>query len=83
MGARDKLNWACFNGALLIAGCAGLVTGSWAIFWIALIVALGIGCYDGDIRPTPGRRSKCVLSAAVKKTDAPSAGGRVLQAGWR
>jgi hypothetical protein len=56
MGARDKLNWACFNGALLIAGCAGVMTGSWAIFWLALIIALGIGCYDGDIRPTPGRR---------------------------
>jgi hypothetical protein len=54
MGARDKLNWACVNGALLLAGCAGLMTGSWAVFWIALIVAIAIGLCGGDIRPTPG-----------------------------
>jgi hypothetical protein len=54
MGARDKLNWACVNGALLIAGCAGLVTSSWGMFWIVLIVIIVIGCCCGDIRPTPG-----------------------------
>jgi hypothetical protein len=54
MGARDKLNWACLNGALLFAGCAGVMTHSWGVFCIALIVAIAIGCAGGDIRPTPG-----------------------------
>jgi hypothetical protein len=53
MGARNKLNGAAVNGALLFAGCAGLVTGSWFVFWIALIVVIGIGCMAGDIRLTP------------------------------
>jgi hypothetical protein len=56
VGARDKLNWACFNGALLFAGCAGVLTGSWAIFWITLIIVICLGCYSDDIRPTPRHR---------------------------
>jgi hypothetical protein len=54
MGARDKLNWASVNGAILFAGCAGLMTGSWAVFWVVLIVVIVIGLCGGNIRPTPG-----------------------------
>jgi hypothetical protein len=59
MGARNKLNWACINGALLVAGCAGLMTHSWGVFWVALIVAIAIGCAGGDIRPTPSGGGGC------------------------
>jgi 1,4-dihydroxy-2-naphthoate octaprenyltransferase len=49
--ARKKLNVAYFNGSLLVAVLLGLIAGSWAVFWAALVVTLIGGVYGGDIRP--------------------------------
>jgi hypothetical protein len=50
MGAKRKLNAAHFNGAMIIAGLLGGVTGSWEVFLIAF-VALMIGAIvAGDVR---------------------------------
>jgi hypothetical protein len=54
--ARTKLNIAYLNGSLLVSALFGLVSGSWAVFWIALAVTIGGGVYGGEIRPTSGRR---------------------------
>ena len=50
MGARQKLNEAYVNGALIIAGIAGLVTESWTVFIIAAAVLIGASTYSGGIR---------------------------------
>ncbi len=57
MGARQKLNAAYFNGCLIVAALVGLVGKSWALFWLALIVTVGLSCHSGEIRhrPDPGR----------------------------
>ena len=52
MGARQKLNHAHVNGALIAAGVLGLVTGSWTIFIVAGAVLIGTAICGGDIRPT-------------------------------
>jgi hypothetical protein len=54
MGAREKLNGAFFNGALFLAGVAGLLTRSWAVFLLTFIVAIVLACCGDDIRPTAG-----------------------------
>lgn len=51
MGARQKLNRAHFNGALLCAAGAGIVTQSGFVFTIALIACMCWNYYDGGIRP--------------------------------
>jgi hypothetical protein len=51
MSARKKLNSIHVTGALVVAGIAGLATGSWAVFLIGAAVLLGLGCYSGNIRP--------------------------------
>lgn len=51
MGARQKLNQAYLNGALIIATIAGLATRSWAVFWIIGISVAVCGFYAGNIRP--------------------------------
>jgi hypothetical protein len=56
MGARQKLNIAFINGALLIGAVAGLVFKSWAVFVVAAVVLIGGAIYCGDVRPGPGRR---------------------------
>jgi hypothetical protein len=56
LNARQKLNSAYINGALIIAGLVGLGTGSWAVFFLLLGVLLAIALADGGIRPTPRRR---------------------------
>ena len=53
MGARQKLNQAHVNGALIVAGIAGLLTGSWAIFFIAAAALIGAATYNGGIRTKP------------------------------
>jgi hypothetical protein len=50
MGARSKLNGAYLNGALLIAGLVGGVTGSWALFGVALAGLLVSDIVSGSIR---------------------------------
>ena len=56
MGARRKLNHAFFTGSVLLAGIAGALAQSWAVFFTALGVLLLSNIYLGEIRP--GRRGK-------------------------
>jgi hypothetical protein len=50
MNAREKLNVAHFAGAVIIAGIAASVIGSWIVFWIVLILLIAIQLDQGDIR---------------------------------
>jgi hypothetical protein len=50
MGAKRKLNGANVCGTFLVAGLLGWVTGSVAVFLIALAVLLAVSYYAGDIR---------------------------------
>ncbi len=50
MGARQKLNQAHLNGALVIAAVIGVATQSWTVFWIAAAIAAGSSLHSGDIR---------------------------------
>jgi hypothetical protein len=56
MGARQKLNTAYGLGSLFVASLVGLVTQSWVVFVIALLVAIGCNFYLGEIRPKGPRR---------------------------
>jgi hypothetical protein len=53
--ARKRLNIAHFNGCLLVAVLFGLIAGSWAVFWVALVVTLFFGVYRGEIRLVAGK----------------------------
>jgi hypothetical protein len=50
MGAKQKLNVAVFNGALVFAGLAGLLTQSWTVFAVVLALMVGAAFLAGDIR---------------------------------
>jgi hypothetical protein len=50
MGARDKLNQAYINGAMIAGTVLGIVTESWSIFWIAVIYCLASSIYTSEIR---------------------------------
>ena len=56
MGARQKLNHAFFTGSVLLAGAAGALAQSWAVFFVALGVLLLSNLYLREIRP--GRRGR-------------------------
>lgn len=56
MGARTKLNQAFFNGSLLLACAAGVVTGSWLAFGLALAALVAVHVLAGEIRPRQRRR---------------------------
>jgi hypothetical protein len=56
MGARQKLNQAYLNDALILAAVAGAATGSWAVFWLAAVFAAGSSLYGGNIRLHSGRK---------------------------
>ena len=56
MGARHKLNQAHLLGAVAIAAIVGLLTESWAAFFIAVAVLVGGSIYAGDIRFDSRRR---------------------------
>lgn len=51
MNARNKLNIAYLNGAVIVAGIAGLLTQSWAIFGVVLVGLLIGNVITGAIRP--------------------------------
>jgi len=55
MNARQKLNGAYVNGSMLMASVAGLLSGSWVIFLVALAALLAGNVCIGAIRP---RRQK-------------------------
>jgi hypothetical protein len=57
MGARDKLNQAYINGAMITGTVLGIVAESWSIFWIAVIYCLASSIHVGEIRFT-GRGRK-------------------------
>ena len=50
MAARQKLNGAFVGGSLVIAGIAGFMTQSFAVFLIGAIVLIALNFYTGDIR---------------------------------
>jgi len=56
MGARKKLNGAYLTGSLLVAGAAGLATGSLVVFMVALAALVVINFVDGNIRPRSRRK---------------------------
>jgi hypothetical protein len=56
MGAREKLNQAYLNGAIVVAAIVGLVAQSWTLFWIAVAYVIASSIYGGGIRPKPGRQ---------------------------
>ena len=60
MGARQKLNAAYFHGCLIVSGLVGLVSQSWTLFGLALIVSLALCCHSGEIRhrPSSGRMGR-------------------------
>jgi hypothetical protein len=48
--ARDKLNVAYFNGAVLIAAIFGAIAGSWLVFFLVLGLLVVGGLMAGNIR---------------------------------
>jgi hypothetical protein len=50
MGAKQKLNVAVFNGAIVFAGLAGLLTKSWTVFAVVLALMVAAAYLAGDIR---------------------------------
>ena len=48
--AKNKLNQAHYNGALVLAGIVGLGSGSFLVFFIALAICLGMSFHSGGIR---------------------------------
>jgi hypothetical protein len=50
LGAKQKLNGAVLNGAVIFAGLAGLLTGSWAVFAVVLALMVGAAFVAGDLR---------------------------------
>lgn len=51
LGARQKLNQAYVNGACITAAMFGLVSQSWVVFLLFLVVGLMMGLHSGGIRP--------------------------------
>lgn len=48
--ARDKLNGASLNGALIVAALLAALTGSWNVFFLALLALVFSAVLAGDIR---------------------------------
>ena len=48
--AKNKLNQANFNGAVIVSGLVGLGSGSFIVFFIALAICLGMSYHSGGIR---------------------------------
>ena len=51
--AREKLNSAFFNGALILGLLAGAATGSFLVGLLVFIALLGTMTHSGDIRMKP------------------------------
>jgi len=58
MGARQKLNSAFFNGAILLGVTFGLASQSIIVAVCVFALVFGTGCYSGDIRLTPTNKNK-------------------------
>lgn len=57
MSARHKLNQACVNGALLLAGLVGACAESWTVFLTLMVILVGLSIHAGDIRTSSTGRS--------------------------
>ncbi len=59
MGAREKLNIAYLNGSLLLAANVGGLAQSWPVFFVTLVILLGLNLYLHEIRPQrPGKSER-------------------------
>jgi len=58
LGARQKLNQAALNTALVVAALVGILTGSWLWAVIGLAVCIAAGLRRRDIRLGPDRRRR-------------------------
>jgi len=56
MGARHKLNYIMLSIYVVLASVIGILSGSWAVFWIALAMAVIAGLLSGDVRLKPQKR---------------------------
>ncbi len=56
--ARQKLNAAFINGAIILGVTFGIATQSYIVAICVCALLVGMGCYSGDIRPTPNNKSK-------------------------
>jgi len=54
--AREKINSAVLNGALLVGFCIGVATESLMVGGAVVAIILGTSVYSGDIRLKPTRR---------------------------
>ena len=52
MNAREKLNIAYVNGALVVAGVLAMLAESWMVFWLSLIGLVIVHLGTGGIRPS-------------------------------
>ena len=48
--AKNKLNQAHVNGALIVSGLVGLGSQSFLVFFVALAIFLGLSYHSGGIR---------------------------------
>ena len=48
--AKNKLNQANFNGAVIVSGLVGLGSESFIVFFIALAICIGMAVHSGGIR---------------------------------
>jgi hypothetical protein len=56
LAARQKLNVAFVNGALIVAAVTGWFFKSLAVFIVTAVVLIAGAIYCGDVRPGPRRR---------------------------
>jgi hypothetical protein len=56
MGARQKLNGAFVNGAVLLGVTFGVACQSYIVGICMFALLVGMGFHTGDIRPTPKNR---------------------------
>jgi hypothetical protein len=54
--AREKLNAAAISGNIVVAGLAGWLFGSWAVFLLAAVVLIAMSVHTGAIRPSRRRQ---------------------------
>jgi hypothetical protein len=54
--ARQKLNGAAVNGAVMLGVLAGWLTGSWIVFFVTTLFVLAGSMQQGTIRPHSRRR---------------------------
>ena len=58
MGARQKLNAAYVNGAILLGVTFGVATQSFIVAICVFALLVGMACYSGDIRLNPTNKDK-------------------------